>query len=163
MTLRAQHPRQCPQLGELRTGQRRPDRARADLGLDLGGGTVGDDPTSGEEHDPVGVGIGLLEVVGGEDDRLAPLRHRPQGPPEVPAALDVDPRRRLVEDQQVRVADKRGGKAHPLGLTTRELAGPASCDVRRTGLAQHFFDRKRLRVVRRHQPDQLAHPELVGW
>lgn len=40
-------------------------------GSDLVRGTVGDDPTAGDEDDAVGEFVGLLEVVGGEEDRLA--------------------------------------------------------------------------------------------
>src|SRR5699024_3276600 len=35
-------------------------------GLDLGGGAVGDDQAAGHQHDPVGVDVRLLQVVGGE-------------------------------------------------------------------------------------------------
>ena len=50
-------------------------QAAADLGLagdppgKLGGAAVGDDPAAGQDQDPVGQLLGLVQVVGGEQDR----------------------------------------------------------------------------------------------
>jgi hypothetical protein len=60
-------------LGELGEIDGREGGARgppAHPRLDLGGRAVGDDPTVGHEDGAVGVGVGLLEIVGGEKDRL---------------------------------------------------------------------------------------------
>ena len=47
------------------------DRAGGCHALDLGRGPVGHDPPVCDEHDAVGEGVGLLEVMGGEDHRPA--------------------------------------------------------------------------------------------
>src|SRR5258705_5833462 len=62
------HTGQCGQSGRVRVGQGGPDVPAGDDRLDLGGGAVGHDPAGAQQHDPVGVGVGLVEVVGGEED-----------------------------------------------------------------------------------------------
>ena len=44
--------------------------------------------------------------------------------PELPARLRVEPGRRLVEEEQLGVADQRAGEREPLLLPARELADP---------------------------------------
>ena len=64
-------PGSAPMRGEVGAGQRRADRAQPDRRLDLGGRAVGDDAAVRHQDDPVGVGVGLLEVVRREQHRLA--------------------------------------------------------------------------------------------
>jgi hypothetical protein len=45
------------------------DHVRADLGLELGGGALADDAALVDDRDPVGELVGLLEVLGGQEDR----------------------------------------------------------------------------------------------
>src|SRR5690606_36814254 len=45
--------------------------------LQLLGGVVGDDPSAVDDEDPFRVGVGLLQVVGGEQDRGAQGRAQP--------------------------------------------------------------------------------------
>ena len=44
--------------------------------------------------------------------------------PELPAGLRIEPGRRLVEEQQVRIADERAREGEPLLLSPRERADP---------------------------------------
>ena len=53
-----------------------PDGAAGGQRLDLGAGAVGDDPAVADQDDPVGVLVGLLEVVRREEHRAALLRRR---------------------------------------------------------------------------------------
>jgi hypothetical protein len=91
------HARRRSNVGEGDPGQGRANRPTADLGLDLRRWTVGHNAASRHQDDAVGVGVGLFEVVGGEDNRLAPSRHGAHRLPKVAAALDVERRRGLVE------------------------------------------------------------------
>jgi hypothetical protein len=105
---------------ELRRGdveQRRANDPSADPGLDLGGWAVRDDPSPRHQDDAIGEGIGLLQVVGGEDDGLALGGDLAHDVPEVPSALDVDGGGRLVEYQQVGIGHQRHGESHALGLS----------------------------------------------
>src|SRR5580658_2558314 len=62
-----------------------------------------------------------IQLVAGKDDSPAGRRlgdeHRPDG---VDAAR-VEPRERLVEDEQLRVMDERGGQLRALAVAEREL------------------------------------------
>ena len=72
----------------------------------------------------VGVGVGLLEVVRGEEDRAAARGELAHRAPEGVAALDVHRRGRLVEHEQRRVADEREREADALRLAAGELLRP---------------------------------------
>ena len=104
----------------------------AHLGSDLARRPVGDHLSVGHHDHAVGVSVGLLEVVGREDDRLAARGESPHQGPEPTARLDVDADRRLVEDQHGRIGDQREGEAHTLGLPARQLLGSAVGDLRQS-------------------------------
>ena len=56
---------------ELAVGVAEFDDVAADAGLELVGGALGDDATAVEHRDAVGEPVGLLEVLGGEEDGRA--------------------------------------------------------------------------------------------
>ena len=85
----------------------------------------------GHQHRAIGVRVGLLEVVGGEQDRLAARGELAHRRPERAAALDVHRHRRLVEHEQLGVADQREREAHALGLAAGELLRAPLRDVAR--------------------------------
>ena len=106
-------------------GQARPDRSASRQVPDLGGRPIGDDPALPEQDDPVRVGVGLLEVVGGEEHRPAALGVAADGGPEVAAALDVHPGRGLVEGHQRRVGQQGQGEPEALLLAAGALPDEA--------------------------------------
>ena len=53
-------------------------------------------------------------------------RKRIEHVPELAARLRIEARRRLVEKQQIRIADERAGHREALLLAARELADPAA-------------------------------------
>ena len=110
--------RECVEVGAR---QRRANRSLADHRLDLGRRPIGDNLPMGHQHRPIGICVGLLQVVGGKQDRPAARRlsshRRPEGAP----SLDIHRDRRLVEHEQLRVADKRHSETHPLRLPAGEL------------------------------------------
>jgi hypothetical protein len=71
----------------------------ADLVLQLVGAALGDDPAAVDDGDAVGEAVGLVEVLGGEQDGGAggdpPFDRLPEGD----AAARVEPRGRLVEER----------------------------------------------------------------
>ena len=95
-------------------GQGRPDGPTGGQGLDLRGGPVSHDPAFADEHYPVGVGICLFEVVGGEDDRATKGSVVADRLPEVASAFDVHSLGRLVEEEQLRIGQQRHGEAKAL-------------------------------------------------
>ena len=80
---------------------RGPPRPRpADLGLERGRRALRDDVAAVDDADAVGEDVGLLEVLGGEEDGDAVLVREPADLlPERGAALRVEACRGLVEEQ----------------------------------------------------------------
>ena len=68
--------------------------------------------------------LGFFHVVRGQQDRPACLLEFPDEVPELPARLRIEARRRLVEKQQIRIADERAGERQPLLLPSGERADP---------------------------------------
>ena len=99
-------------------------------------GAVGDDPALADQHDPVGVLVGLLEVVRREQHRAALLGVAPDRGPERAAALDVHAGGRLVEEQQGRVGQQRHREPQPLLLTAGALGHLAVGDAGDPGVAR---------------------------
>ncbi|HEV7760917.1 MAG TPA: hypothetical protein VGO78_18055 [Acidimicrobiales bacterium] len=155
------HAGQGPQLGRVGAGQRDLDGAAAHHGLDLGGGPVGHHPALGHQHDAVGVEIGLLQVVGGEDHGLGPLADGPHRPPEGLAGLDVHGHGGLVQHQQVGVRHQGHGEAGPLGLAAGQLVGALVGEGIDAGQGQHLVERQRPGVERAHHREQLADAQVA--
>ena len=81
------------------------DHRGAQVGLQLGRGAFGDDPAVVDHHDVAGQAVGLLEVLGGEQHGGALGHQSLDDPPQVLAALGVEPGGRLVEEE-----DRRPGR-----------------------------------------------------
>ena len=61
--------------------------------------------------------LGLLDVVGREQDRPAVALLRLDDVPERPASSRVEPGRGLVEEHELGLVDQREGDGQPLSLT----------------------------------------------
>ena len=124
--------------------------------LDLVRATVGRQPAVVEHHDPVGLGVGLVQVMGGEEDGSPAgdeVAHRdPEGAPQ----LHVHGHGRLVQDQQVRVRQDRQRVPQPLGLAPGQLLGPGAEEAPQLRPLDHLRQRQRVRVQSTHQPQHLA-------
>ena len=91
---------------------------------------LGDDAPVVDEDDLVS-GIGLLHVVRGEEDRDAELAAQfPQGAPHEVARLGIEPRRRLIEEEHLRVPQERAGDVHAAPLPAAESPVGAIEDLR---------------------------------
>ena len=99
----AAEPRQEPgqPLAVVRILRHDLDRRLADLGLQLRGRALGDDLAVVDDPDPVGEDVRLLEVLRRQEDgdALVP-REAPDLLPQRRAALRVEPRGRLVEEER---------------------------------------------------------------
>src|SRR4051794_24093740 len=69
-----------------------------------------DDPPRAHDGHAVGQGLGLVEVVGGEQDGLAQRLERADRLPGVPPRPRVKAGGRLVEEDQLRIADQGQGE-----------------------------------------------------
>ena len=106
------------------------DETAAHRALDAVAAAVGDDPAVVDDDDPVGVLVGLLQIVRGEQDGVAARGVGAHRRPERAPGLHVQGRGRLVEDDQLRVAGQRHGEADALGLPAGE---PVDAAVREFG------------------------------
>ena len=97
--------------------------AREDL-LQLGDRPERHQPAGVDEREAVAV-LGLVEVVGGHEDRDALGRHLVDEPPEAPARDGVDAARGLVEEHDPRLVQHGAGEGQPLLPAAGQLAGEA--------------------------------------
>ena len=81
--------------------------------LSSAGRALGDDPAVVEQRDAVGEPVGLLEVLRGQEDRDAAGDEVADDVPHRPAAARIEAGRRLVEEDDPRVADQRHRQVEP--------------------------------------------------
>jgi hypothetical protein len=90
---------------------------------ELGQGAADDDPALVQDRDPAGQPLGLVEVLGGEQHGRAARGELPDGPPHPGARRRVQPGRRLVEEDDRRIADQAHrdvqAAAHAAGVRRR--------------------------------------------
>ena len=87
---------------------------------------LGDERPVEDEGQAVAL-LGLVHVVRRHEHRHAPLRGElVDQVPEEPPAAGVDAARRLVEEEQLRLVQERGGERHALPLAGREGLGHRS-------------------------------------
>ena len=79
-----------------------------------------------DDRDSVGELLRLVEIVGCEEDRLAQSAEVSHRLPRPPAGLGVEARGRLVEEDQLGVADQREREVEPPQLPAGELADPSA-------------------------------------
>src|ERR671912_619323 len=83
--------------------------------------SFGDDQTPFHDDEPVTQPRGLLHVMGGEDEGLALIRELAQAVPDEMAGLRVEPRSRLVEDDDLGVVQQGAGDEQASLHPAREL------------------------------------------
>ena len=81
-----------------------------------------------EDRDPVAQALGLLEPMGRQEDRDAPLAEPVDQLVDLARRDRVEPRGRLVEEQDLRIAEQRPGQRDPLakslGQGAAGIVGP---------------------------------------
>src|SRR5207302_7786194 len=93
--------------------------------LDLVGRAVEDDSAVAERDDPVGMPLDLVGVLGREDDRAAGLPQRVDALPKPSPLAGIERRRRLVEQEDVRVAEECDREVEALAVADREAPARA--------------------------------------
>ena len=81
----------------------------------------GDDPAAGDDHDVLADVLDEVELVAGEDDADAGRRALADDLGHRRDADRVEARERLVEHEQLRVVDERGGELDALLVAVRQL------------------------------------------
>src|SRR5271165_3634143 len=113
------------------------------------------------DRDTIGQRLGLVEVVGREDDRLAEIAQRADRPPRRPPRLGVEAGGGLVEEDQVGVADEREPEVEPPQLTARELAAAHVGLVLEPGQGEHLLDRTGMGVEAGPVAERLAGSDVA--
>ena len=100
------------------------DPLAADLALELVGGALGDQAAVVDHRDPVGEPVGLVEVLGRQQQRVAAGDVLLDRLPEADPAAGVEPGGGLVEEQDAAAGDERRGEveaaAHAAGVRLHE-------------------------------------------
>ena len=91
-------------------------------GDQLAGRALGDDLAVVDDRDPVAEPLGLVHVMSGQDDRAAAVAEVADHVPELPAGLRVQAGRRLVEEQELGVADQRDARRPAAAAGRRRAA-----------------------------------------
>jgi hypothetical protein len=100
-------------LEPVRVGELEADVAAGDAALELVRGALGDQPAVVEQRDPVGELVGLLQVLGGQEDRDPAGHQVADDLPHGAAAAGVQAGGRLVQEDDPRVADQAHGQVGP--------------------------------------------------
>ena len=95
----------------------RSDSGSGHRGANLIDGTVRDELSTTDEDDATGEGIGLLDVVGGENDRTSGVGLLTHDLPEAATSFNVQTGCRLVENKHIGVRQHREGETKSLPLT----------------------------------------------
>jgi hypothetical protein len=81
------------------------------------------DPTGGDDRHAIGQRLGLIHVVGGEEDGLAQVAQAADHVPGLPPGRGVEAGGRLIQEEQLGIADQGQGHVEAPLLPTRERRG----------------------------------------
>src|SRR5947207_3685403 len=114
-----------------------------------------------DDRDPVGELLRLVEVVGGQQDRLAEIAQLAHRLPCAAARLRIEAGRGLVEEHQLGVPDECEREVQPPQLAARELAAANVGLGAEAGELQHVIDIARVRVEARPVAQGLARGDVA--
>ena len=95
----------------------------------------------GDDRHPVGEALRLVHVVGGEEDRLAEVAQAGDHVPGLAPRRGVEAGGRLVEEEQLGVADQRHADVEAALLAAGEPAGPVVRLALQPDQLDHLVDR----------------------
>ena len=142
-------------------------RVQADLGvgadrlLQRVGRVEREQPAVVDDRDPLAQLVGFLHVVRREHDRLAPFVQLADHVPQREAALRVEARGRLVEEQHVGVVHDRPRHHQPLRHAARQLVDVRRGPVREPELLEQLA-RPCVRVARAHAEVAAVEVQVLG-
>ena len=115
-----------------------PDRLRGVGRDELGHRAVRDQLAPADHQQVVGGVLHLRHQVAGDEDRAALGRERLHQVADPQDALGIQPVDRLVEHEDRRVAEQRGGDPEPLPHAQREALGPLARDLAQADQREHL-------------------------
>lgn len=136
------------------------DAFAAGAGLELVGGAAGDDAAVVDDRDVVGEVVGLLQVLGGQQQGGAAGDELLDDLPELLAVARVEAGRGLVHEHHGRGDDQRGGEVEPAAHAARVRLGGAVPGPGQVELLQQLT-RPGLRRLRLHLVELTDHLEVL--
>src|SRR3954471_11286109 len=133
------------------------DPSRA--GEQLRGRAGGDDAPVAEDGEAIGEGVCLLHVVRGQEDALAKGPQVPDGLPGLAARRRIEAGRRLVQEDELRIADERERKVEAAQLSARECADARFSLLAETHELDHLADVPRPLVIAGEELEDLPDGE----
>ena len=130
--------------------------ADARLGAQRGEARRPEQPPVGEDEHVVGGLLDLAQRMAGHQHRATLVRESTHVPAQPPHARRVEAVRRLVEDEDRRVAEHRRGQPQPLPHPEGELPDPPPSVRGEPGLGQDPLGRVRGQPRRRRQDAQVV-------
>ena len=119
-----------------------------------------DDLPLAHDGDTVGELLSLVEVVRGQENRLPQLAQRADHVPRRPARRRIEPCRRLVEEEDLGVADEPEGEVEPPLLPAGERLHAVVALLGEADEVNDIVGVTRRRVVAGEERDVLAHREV---
>ncbi len=104
------------------------DVATDRLATQLVGGGEREQPAVGDQRHPI-AGLGLVDVLGGDDQRPAGIAQPVELGPDPRPQERVDPGGRLIEEEQGRVVDQGAGEFQAALHPARQPPGPPAPDI----------------------------------
>src|SRR5262245_13463413 len=141
-------------------------KAKADLGTGLAvaahvlGRAGGDDPPGGEDGHPVRQRLRLVHVVRGQENSLAEIAEPPDHLPGLAPGQGVEARGRLVEEEELGIADQGEGDVEAPLLPAGQGRGPGIRLLSEPDQVHGLVDVPGREVVARVLLDGLARGEL---
>src|SRR4051794_27946051 len=126
------------------------------------GGALDDDAPRAHDGHAVGQGLGLVEVMGGEQDGLAQRLERADRLPGVAPRRRVEAGRGLVEEDQLGVADQGQGEVQATQLPAGEPAGGLAGLLLQAGQREDLVDVAGGRIERGEVLEGLADADVAG-
>ena len=120
------------------------------------------DPSRADHRDAVCELLCLVEIVGGQEDRLAQRAKCADHLPGGPARGRVEPRRRLVEEDEIGVADERDSEVETPLLPARERLDARPPFLLEADELDHLVDVARMGVVAGKEAVDLADRQHGG-
>ena len=122
----------------------------------------GDDPAAVDDENPVAEGLRFLHVMGGQKDSFAPVPDPPDELPHGPAGVRVEPRRQLVQEDELGIVDQGQGDEQSLLLPAGELGERRLPLFGEAQGVEEQFPVRRLPVERREEVKSLPDLDVVG-
>src|SRR5579872_649407 len=138
-----------------------PVRGRAPRRPEVLRGALDDDPAVLDDRDTVSESLCLIQVMRGEQHGLAELLERLDRSPGVTAGGRVNAGGRLVQEDQLGVADERQGQVQAPQLATRQCAGRGLLLPFEPRQGDDLIHRPGVGVQRREVLERLPHPDVA--